>query len=169
MSSFANDEQFSARTIHLAFGDHVISAKAPGYLPARQALTVTDKTRKQIVIALERDLRRITVRPKEPWFVVGAGGALLVAGAAYHLFAYKPIHDRLAADVADPETYNFADYKAHSHTYDVRRDVTIALYATGAATVIVGLVLKRTVFRDHEVLVSPQPGGAVVGVSWGLR
>jgi hypothetical protein len=121
------------------------------------------------VITLDPIVRRVTVRRKEPWLIVGAGGALLAAGAAYQVFAYKPIRDRLAADVADPETYNIADYKAHLHEYDVRRDVTIALYATGAASVIAGLVLHQTVFRDYELTVTPQDGGAVVGLTWGRR
>jgi hypothetical protein len=169
VSSFAADEVFGARTIHLAFGEHVITARAPGYQVAKQAISIGDRTPKQVVIQLEP--LHVIVHSPVPWYVVGAGGVVLAAGAVYHLIALQPVRERLANDVKDLENINVADYQAHSHEFDVRRDVTIALYATGAATVITGLVLRATVLRGHEVEVTAQPraGGGVVTLSWDLR
>jgi hypothetical protein len=171
VSSFAADEQFAPRTIHLAFGDHVITAKAPGYETVQQSISIADKTPKQVAITL-RPLppTHVTGESRTPWYVVGAGGAVLALGAAYHLVALNPLRERLAADVGNPETLDIADYKAHSHEFDVRRDVTIALYGVGAATVLTGLVLRTTVMRgrDVEIMAAPRAGGGVITLTWGL-
>jgi hypothetical protein len=169
VSSFAGDEQFEPRTIHLAFGEHVITVKAPGFQIAQQMVSITDRTPRHLVIRLVSN--RVTVYPRAPWYVVGAGGAILAAGAAYHLFALNPVRNRLAADVADPENVDVADYKAHSHEFDVRKDVTLALYGVGAATAIAGLVLRATVLgpRDVELGAEPRPGGGIVTVTWRRR
>jgi hypothetical protein len=166
VSSFASDEQFSPRRIHLAFGEHVITARAPGYETAQQSISIADKTTKQIVIALRP--HTLTVRSPMPWYVAGAGAAVLALGAAYDVLAVRPLRDRLSDDV---HNLDVTDYRANSHSFDVRRDIAIGLYAAGAATVIAGAVLYATGFHSREVMVGVDPvaGGGVATMTWRTR
>jgi hypothetical protein len=52
VSSFAPDEVFEPRTIHLPIGTHVVFAKAPGYVDGQVILQISDKTTKHVVIEL---------------------------------------------------------------------------------------------------------------------
>ena len=59
-SSFTPDETFAPRTIHLPPGHHVFVVKSPGFDDAQQAIDVTDKTAKRVVIALHRSATPVT-------------------------------------------------------------------------------------------------------------
>ena len=50
VSSFAPDEVFEARTIHLTPGTHVVFAKAEGYPDRQQTIELRDKTPQRVVI-----------------------------------------------------------------------------------------------------------------------
>src|SRR4051812_25405708 len=52
VSSFAPDEVFEPRTIHLPIGRHVIFARAPGYTDAQVTVDLTDRSPKHIVLEL---------------------------------------------------------------------------------------------------------------------
>lgn len=54
VSSFAPDERFGPRTVHLPLGQHVISAEAPGYEPSSQTLEVRSNAAQQLTLTLQR-------------------------------------------------------------------------------------------------------------------
>jgi hypothetical protein len=186
LSSFASDETFAPRKLHLAFGQHVITATAPGYETQSKTIAVTGKTPQAIVLELEPVHREpvtpprpsvnpapvvtattttTTTRSTVPWWIIGAGAALGLAGGAIHVFAFEPVRDDLAKDVADLDR---RAYDADSSKFDARRDLVIGLYVAGGVAIITGLVLRQTVFVEH-VDVAPRPGGAVVSWTWRTR
>jgi hypothetical protein len=73
--------------------------------------------------------------------VIAGGAALAVAGGAYQLFAYKPARDKLAG------APNVFAYDAAKHTFEVRRDVTLAIYGAAVVTLAIGIVLE---LRGHR-------------------
>lgn len=172
VSSFAPDELFGPRTIHLPPGSHVITARAPGYPAARETIEIKDAQPRTIVIDVRERARPVArTVPVEhsavPIAVMGAGGALVAAGVVYHLALLRPAANGLA-DATDA-TPDDALYTRWSHKYDVRRDVVIGLYAAGAITAGIGLVLRLRE-KDHETLpqisIAPTPGGGIVTVGW---
>ena len=178
VSSFAPDELFTPRTIHLPPGRHVIVATAKGYNDAQKTVDVgPDKASQTVTITLlpleptpRHDGGSVAApapapaRSKVPFAVMGAGGGVILAGAALHLFYFKPVRDDLKA-APDKATYDQLSSK-----FDTRRNVTIAVYGLGAATVLTGLILELTVFKTHEspvqVALTPHEGGGVVSVGW---
>jgi hypothetical protein len=181
VSSFAPDELFTPRTIHLPPGRHVIIATAKGYNDAQKTVEVSDKTPQTVTITMLPlgDKTIITPPPgrgdvepahaspsKVPLVLMGAGGALVLVGGAMHVFWFKPARD----DLANAKTK--ADYDTIDETqkFEKRRNVTIGVYAVGAATLLTGVILKYTVFKDKEspvaLSVLPQDGGGMVSVGW---
>lgn len=181
VSSFAPDERFAPRTIHLPPGRHVIIATAPGHDDAQEMVEITDRSPRRVVITLQREGAQPPATPREPaapprpasppspvpWTVVGAGGAIAVGGALVHALWFKPSRDQL---VEASTTGDQAMYDAWSPKFDTRRNVTIALYGLGAAAIATGLVLRYTVFASREapveVAAQPHAGGAVITLGW---
>jgi hypothetical protein len=175
VSSFAPDEQFRPRTIHLPLGAHHVVATAPGYVRADRTIDVTGKHPQRVVIQLQPVQLATTPPPpppratsKVPLVVMAAGGALIAAGAVYHATAFRTAANKLA-DATD-ETPDPALYDAWSHRFDVRREALIAMYAAGAVTLGIGVVLQLTSRgrseRDVQVSVAPTPGGGLVSLGW---
>jgi len=177
VSSFAPDEQFAPRTIHLPPGRHVVIASAQGYDDAQQTIEVTDRHPQRVVIALHVHgaAAPVPAHPpqraapsKVPTIVIGAGAALVAAGAIYHLALLRPAANKLA-DATDA-TPDPALYDRWSHRYDVRRATTVGFYAAGALTIGVGVVLKLTVYEHAEAPVqisaTSTDGGGIVSVGW---
>lgn len=171
VSSFAPDETFAPRTIHLAPGHHVISVEAVGYEPAQQAIDIADRNDRRVVIELHRPGARVVVPPpsvahaapsKVPWIVMGAGGAVALAGLATHVFLLQPIRDKLA------HAQTTAEYDGYGDSFTARRTATLVLYGAGIATIATGIALRYTVFKHDEVSVAlaPTPGGAMLAVGW---
>jgi hypothetical protein len=189
VSSFAPDETFHARVIHLPFGHQVISASAPGYARTDVAIDIVDRTPKHVVLKLQSNVvakpEVVTPPPPTPtptpvavvttpvsapepqrrlapWIVMGAGAAIAVAGAIVEATWYKSAHDQLASD-------NYMQYPGDEGAFDTRRDVVIGLYAAGAVAIGVGVVLELTGHRDErsaQISVAPTRGGSVVSVGW---
>jgi hypothetical protein len=164
VSSFAHDETFSPRRIHVAFGEHVITATAPGYLPMSRPIVVTDKREQRVVLYMQP--RPSAWRTVGPWAFVGAGAALGLAGAAVHVFLLEPVRNDLVRD-ATLGSLDRVDYDRKSHQFDVRRDLAITLYAAGGLAILTGFVLRETTHTEH-VEVSARAGGAVVSWTWSL-
>jgi protein-S-isoprenylcysteine O-methyltransferase Ste14 len=191
VSSFAPDETFHARVIHLPFGHQVISATAPGYARADVAIDIADRKPQHVVLKLQSSAaaqpevastpppiiatRPVAVAPVAevpapqrvrpvPWIVMGAGAGLAVAGAIVEATWFKTARDQLSS-ATDKGAYD-----QWSGTFDTRREVVIGLYAAGAVAVGVGLVMELTGHRADErsvqVSVSPTPGGSLVTVGW---
>jgi hypothetical protein len=95
--------------------------------------------------------------------ILGAG--LAVAGGIVHLAWYRSELNELNASENPPDP---ARYDAASASYRASRITAISLYSTGAAALVVGLVLLATHHQSTDVMVSATPvdGGGVVSVGW---
>lgn len=179
VSSFAPDERFVPRTIHLPPGTHVVLATAAGHRDAQVTVEVTDASPRTVTITLEPvapaqpavsrdDATRAPAVPrsrsKVPYAVMGAGAGLAITGAAVHLFLFKPARDDLANAATLP------DYEDREAAFDRWRATSIGLYAAGALAIGAGLVLRYTVFDDPseapQIAVQPHEGGGLVTVGW---
>jgi hypothetical protein len=185
VSSFAPDERFHPRTIHLAPGKHLITVTAPGRTAIQQTIELADTTPHEVVIDFDAkpepppiDTPRPVIVEHPPrtvaWTLLAIGGAGALAGVSYHVLAFKPTRDRLAAASDDPDP---ALYNQYSKEFDRRRAVTLALYGASAAVLITGVVLRYTVYADREaspekrerhVRASAQvaPGSVLLGLEW---
>ncbi len=174
VSSFAPDESFAPRTIHLPPGHHVILAKAEGYPEVSRAIDITDKTPQHVTIDLAAPAPAPTpTAPRAPspsnlpTYVIGAGLGIGVVGAILHVAYYAPIHSKLdtASKNDDPATY-----MANSGKFDTAQRIVIGTYAVGGAVLLTGVILKYTAFkqeRDTPVVgFAPAPGGGVVSIGW---
>lgn len=178
VSSFAPDELFTPRTIHLPPGRHVVIATAKGFNDSQKTIEVTDKGPQHVVITMlpigsDQGSANGHLPPpprpapsKVPYMVMGAGGGVVVVGALAHVLWFRKAREELASaptrEIYDQRTKRF----------ETSRNVTIALYGVGAATLVTGLILKATVFKAKEssvqVAVTPTDGGgAMVSATWG--
>jgi hypothetical protein len=180
VSSFAPDEVFSPRTIHLPPGNHVVTATAANYNDAQKTIVVTDKSPQTVTITMlpveDKQIiggggGGVVVGPqppasKVPVVLMGIGGGLVLAGAGLHAFWFKPARDKLSDAMTRPQ-YDAAD---DTGEFEKRRNITIAVYGIGAATLLTGVILKLTVFKQKEapvqVSVTPHEGGGLVNVGW---
>jgi hypothetical protein len=175
VSSFAPDELFDPRTIHLPPGRHVIIATAPGFNDAQKTVEVVDKSPQQVTITMlpitaPKDVGPPVPPPpasKVPLVVMGTGGGIVLVGAVLHATYYKSARDKLAT-----ARDNGAEKTGGTLTdkWTRARAITIGVYGVGAATLITGAILKVTVFKQKEapvaVSVMPTDGGGMVSVEW---
>ena len=169
VSSFAPDEEFAPRKVHLTFGTHLITVKAEGWETAGQSVSVASRGEQSVVIKLHRPGEHPPTRTARssspvPWIVIGGGGAIGLVGVVFHLTVFRDAYDSLKSAPNDP-TYHNRESK-----YDTDRLITAGLYGASAVAIGVGVVLKYTTFRDREVPVqvgvNPVSGGGVVTVEW---
>jgi hypothetical protein len=174
VSSFAPDELFEARTIHLPPGHHVIAAIAEGYQGAQQSVDITDKTPQHVVIKLTKmGIKRVggpgsghAAPSSTPKYLIVGGGGALALGVLVHATLYRSYRNDLAADAAIPDA---AAYHDHESAYDISRWSVIGLYAVGGAALVVGAYLKLTSHDDEAPAVAAFPisgGGGMVSVEW---
>lgn len=181
VSSFAPDELFEARTIHLPPGRHSITAHADGYPDAAQTVEVKDRTPQRVVItmqsstaepppAIERSLTpptEVASPSKLPVIVMSAGGALAVAGGVIHATLFRNARNDMvhAIALADEPAYDAAEQR-----FDRYRALSIGLYAAGAVTLGTGIVLALTKYRSrepvHVAVVPIGDNGGMVTVGW---
>lgn len=200
VSSFAPDEAFGPRVVHLGIGSHTITVTAPGYAPTVQVVEVKNKADQFITIQLKKPGESPTNDPNRvplpvdgngttgtgttgttgngalvtpppqaakasplPWVVVGAGGAMMAAGAIMQATWFKSARDQL---VRASDTGNSMLYAEWSPRFDTRRNVVIGMYGVGAATIATGIILKYTVFKERKE--SPVAVGAAFGEGGGM-
>jgi hypothetical protein len=167
ISSFAPDETFGPRTIHLPPGHHTVIARAGGYEVERRELDVTGRALHRVVIRMWKIGARPVPASNLGRYLIYGGLGAGVAGAAAHLLWYRGNLDRLEDARAE---YDIRAYRSVEPAYDVSRWTTISLYALGGAAVVAGGILHlRTGRRGTEPAVTllPRPeGGGVVAVGW---
>ncbi|CAN5726937.1 hypothetical protein BH11MYX2_BH11MYX2_13640 [soil metagenome] len=181
VSSFALDELFDPRTIHLPPGRHTIIATAQGYNDAQKTITVNG-TEPQTVTITMLPVGTVESRPppdavkvqpqaasasKLPYVIMGAGAGVAIIGGIVHVTKMRSTRD----DIDSATTIH--DYNSKVDTFHKWRNVTIGMYAVGGAAIVTGLVLKATVFNGKEapvqVAVNPMDGGGMVTVGWSTK
>jgi tetratricopeptide (TPR) repeat protein len=165
VSSFAPDETFSPRPLHLPIGTHLVKLQTDGREIASREITIADRSPREIVfdLAAPREAPAASRPRRLPWIITAAGGAILLGGAAYHAFAFAPARDDLAAASAEPDP---GRYRALEPTFESRRRTTLVLYGVGVAAVATGLVMRALQRDDRAPRIgfSPVDRGALVSI-----
>ncbi len=167
VSSFAPDETFAPRTIHLPPGHHVILAEAMGYEPARAEVIIESKDPKRVTIELAKPAAPVkpvsTPPPVDhepgPWpkRLEIAGGIVFVGGlAATAVMSYEYYAAKKSA----------ADWDSHIDTYRTSRIAAISLLAVGGGLAVTGYLLHRSDERASVAAVPLPEGGAMLAVGW---
>jgi len=162
VSSFALDEKFSARTIHLGMGRHSFIATAPGYEDGHAELVVEDRTPKRVEIALKP--RGIAVRGPRSFRIAGlvAGGAAVVAAGAGAYFGIQARSDANTLSGHQGDMWTAADERTYLHG-QTANDRAIGAYVAGGALLVVGGVFYYLGARTHlEPIVTPASAGVAV-------
>jgi hypothetical protein len=187
VSSFAPDEAFEPRTIHLPTGSHVITVTAPGYERVQTTVDVKGTDKQVITVTLKppdaakpSDVVAILPQPTPPpatsstsssvvpTVLLATGGTVIAAGIVYHLTAFRTAANALAT-ATDPTMPKPGLYDQWSHRFDVRRDWLIGIYAAGVITTGVAAYLHFTAKQTEalpQVSVVPLEGGGIVSVGW---
>lgn len=181
VSSFAPDEDFEPRTIHLTPGTHVVFAKAEGHGDKQQTLTLTDKKPQKVVF----DFGDGQVKPPDGGNVIApvpeptrsspaapsnalstgliaGGGAAIVGGVVAHVLMARVGNQLDAADT--PGEYAALD----DGRFELRRNLAIGLYVVGAGLAVTGVLIRKK-HNPEAATVSAVPlpeGGGFVSVGW---
>jgi hypothetical protein len=170
VSSFAPDETFAPRTIHLVPGTYVITATAPDR--ASVSATATVKLGADNVVTLKLPPRPQPPPPPPPpprpvaharsplprYLWIGAGAAAVV-GVGFHVFAF---HERsVMSDAADKN--DLAGYQGAQGTFEFARGTTIGLYAAAAVAAGIGLFLRSEDDRAPVLTGAITHDGAMIG------
>lgn len=178
VSSFAPDEVFEPRTIHLPPGNHVIFAKADGYADTQVTVEIKDLSPKKVVIdfapATSAPAPAPTPAPlpetptKGPsrlglYLMIG-GGVAAIVGASSHI----KMADARKTLVQAGEQNNPTLYDENVSQFRRLRAFTITCYALTAGLVVTGYVLRKRSQRETASIAAvPLPeGGAFVSVGW---
>lgn len=167
VSSFAPDETFSPRTIHLPPGHHVIIATAPGLPAARKEVIVETKDPQTVTLDMSAPVApRVNAlantpvsRPhSNPWKRRLLVGGAVLAGAGLVTYGW------MGYEWSQLRTQDPAQWDSHDGNYSLARGATIGLWALGGAAIVTSLFLRS----DHEVQVSVAPTntGGMVSVGW---
>ena len=185
VSSFAPDEEFAPRTIHLAPGQFIVVVHVPGARDVSKTFAVASRAPLQVEIELRPaaapDPGPPVARPPPnleapppvhahsapphhahalSYAIGGTGVALLALGLVYQETVFASAYDDLRAATSQP------DYTSHEKKWEFREHVTQSIYGLGAVAVVAGVALRFTVERDTAVTIQPQPGGGVIGLAW---
>jgi hypothetical protein len=150
VSSFAPDERFPPRTIHLAPGTHVLTIAAPGYETERREVVVTDPKPQAIAVTLHEPRERSHV----PLYVIAAGIAIALGGVAYDRFVVQPTRDRY-----DTAMFQW-QYDQAKADFAGQQRIAIGLFAAAGVVAVTGIVLRYTVYRHGR---EPVRVGAILG------
>lgn len=162
VSSFAPDEVFEPRTIHLPVGRHVLFARAEGHPNAQQTITLDGTAPQHVVIDLDAQPARPTpveTPRKRGTALLVAGGITVLAGAGTHAWM---AYERTFLTTTPQE------WDDHNKLFDVAKYSTIGLYTVGAGLIVTGIILRRSTPSTETPVVSAVPldGGAFVSVGW---
>jgi hypothetical protein len=179
VSSFAPDEVFGPRTIHLPPGTHVIFAKAEGYEPKQVTLEIKDKAPKHVVIDLGVPAGAGIAQPPPPvevvprpasrvgLYVMIGGGVVAALGVGSHISmsaSRKTLVDN------DPDhANNQVAYDAEYPAFERARAAAITCYVVGAGLLVTGYLLRSKAKREASVQLTAAPlpeGGGFVSLEW---
>jgi len=171
VTAFASDEDFAPRTIYLPPGRHVFTVTSRGREPVEKAIVVKDSEPIDLVIDLRAgkgDAPETSADPTSSTLgrnVIIAGAGLFIGGAIVHGTWYRSERYELEAAQFPPDLVR---YDAHADSYRQARYVTVGLYAAGAITAIIGVVLHSNSSREDATTVSvaPTTGGGILSVAW---
>jgi hypothetical protein len=180
VSSFAPDEEFAPRTIHLSPGTHVIFAKLGGQTK-QETLVVRDKSPQRVVFDFsttgtgETPVTTTTHGPSKlasNALLVG-GGVAVGIGIVTHVMMGSARSDMVEAKQraeSNPALYDteLAEYEDAGTRFDRLRTATIALYAVGVGLAVTGYLIRPS-GGEHAPAVSAVPlpeGGGFVSVGW---
>ncbi|CAN5771230.1 hypothetical protein BH11MYX3_BH11MYX3_27480 [soil metagenome] len=172
VSAFLPDETFTPRTIHLPPGNHTITVTPADGAPVERRIVVEGAEPQEVVFDIapaKRDTDVDIVRSPGHLGrnVAIAGLGILAVGAIVHATWYRSELGELEAAQSPPDVDR---YDAHVDSYTTSRYVTVGLYAAGAATAIIGLVLHATRSTPESstaaVSVTPTQGGGIFAVEW---
>ena len=169
--TFPQDEDFTARTIHLSAGTYVLEVETPEYVKATREIVVADQPQR-VEIALEPIAKPIPPPPpppprvaasNAPLVMIGIGGAIGLAAIAVDVFPVRTARRELL-DARNPEQY--AD---RVDRYERWRAIDIGLTALAVATTSVGVWWWRHDLSRARVTAQLRPSGATIGMEWSLR
>jgi hypothetical protein len=172
VSSFAPDETFGPRTIHLPPGRHTVIAEAPGFQTAHVEIVVETKDPQKITIELVKPVvPRQNVLANEPILrghppERSPWGKRLMIGGAILAGAGAVTYGWMSYEWSQLRTQDQGQYTDHSSNYDTARIATISLWAAGGAALIGGYLLHR---HDESASVAAVPlpgGGGMLSVGW---
>jgi len=185
VSSFAPDEAFSPRTIHLPAGSHTITVTAPGFERIQTTIDVKTTDMQLVTLTLKPVISDAkTTEPPQPHphpvappppaaasplptILMASGGTLIAAGIVYHATAFRTAASNLAdATDSTPDPHLYDQW---SHKFDVRREWLIGIYAAGVITTGAGAYLHFTRAQIEalpQVSIVPLDGGGMVSVGW---
>jgi hypothetical protein len=156
ISSFAPDETFAPRVVHLAPGTYTVTAAVPGHDRVTSTVVIADRTPQTVTLRFVPP----AAPSRLPALVIGAGGLLAAGGLAYDLLAVQPVRSRLEDAAARRDG---AAWVQHSRSFDRRRALAIGLFAGAAIAVGVGATLRFTVYRRPATVAVGANGVALVG------
>ncbi|MDB4952525.1 MAG: hypothetical protein JWO36_94 [Myxococcales bacterium] len=164
--SFADDEQFEPRTIHLAPGTYVVTATAPGREPAHVTLLVVPKVTQIVTLVLPPPPPPPPPPPsaRTVWGTRMLYGAAVAAGVGVlcHALASKESGElQLAHDAHDPVAWD-----QHARSFETLRAFAIGGYAVAVGAAVTGFLLRHHHERAPIVGGTVGAGTAMVTVGW---
>ena len=167
VSGFLPDETLGRGTIHLAPGHYTLKITTPGYPEVDRELDITDKTPQivRIQLAVPVVAKPLPAPPppppprsSTPYFVIGGGLALGIAGIVVDEVKLQPLRDDLRR--------SGPSYDAHAGSFDTWRDVTIGMWVGGAILTGLGTYLAVRAHADVAVTARVERDGGAVLVGW---
>ena len=170
VSSFAPDESFAPRTIHLPPGHHVIIATAPGYETAQKEVVVDTKDAQTVTIEMQpvgqqKPVPKLDVPVVPPEEHHSTFGSKLVIGGAVLAGAGLLTYGWMGYEWSQLRTQDSAQWDAHDGNYSLARGLTIGLWAVGGAALVTGLLWPSSPERP-AIAVMPTSNGGMVSVGW---
>jgi tetratricopeptide (TPR) repeat protein len=168
VSSFAPDETFKPRAIHLPVGTHQVFATSPGYESSSQLVDVKDSTPREVVIVLHRP-QPVTAAPlpplparRLPWILAGAGVGLAAVGGVLDATWYRDARNAFAADISSTSL---------DRTWKTDRNVVYGFYIAGGLAFATAIAVRYWADHRHEhaptLSVDVHGGAGVVSIGWG--
>jgi hypothetical protein len=171
VSSFAPDETFGPRTIHLPPGRHTVIAEAPGFQTARVEVVIETREPKKVTIELvptgavaepphHPPPPAVVTATHSPWGKRLMIGGAILAGAGVATYGW------MSYEWNQLRTQDQGQYTDHSSNYDTARVATISLWAAGGVALIGGYLLHRHDERASVAAVPLPGGGGMLSVGW---